>query len=264
MAVQTFEKQAITPEFPVPSDSTGEAVNNGHSSTARAARPRQSEDLNDFNYHPVPVLAVVGLVLAVISSTALFVWLLLPLCLLALLLSGLGMWMIRRSDGSYGGTGVALSGMFLSLVFFMGGIAFQVYAYQTEVPAGYERISFVRDISDKRINTVDGKLTPPPDVAAFDGKKIFLKGYIYQTKQTQGLHSFLFVKDNASCCFGANPEVWDRLGVVMDGDKTINYHAGKVAVAGTFRVNPKFDPNGELEPLYIVTADQFTTRVSDF
>ncbi|WP_437229370.1 hypothetical protein SH661x_001405 [Planctomicrobium sp. SH661] len=257
MAVQTFEKNdAIDANLP-----TAEAF---PEQTTSSETPRRFDDLNEFDYHPVPVLAVVGLVLAVVSSAGLFIWMALPLSVLAFLLSGLGLWIIRRSAGAYGGTGVALAGLFLSFVFLAGGIGFQVYTYQTEVPKGYERISFVRDISDKRMRMEDGKISPPPEVAAFDGKKVFLKGYIYQTKQTTDLHSFLFVKDNASCCFGANPELWDRLGVVMNGDKTINYHAGKVAVAGTFRINPKFDPNGELEPIYIIDADKFTTRVSDF
>ncbi len=220
--------------------------------------------LNEFSYRPVPVVAALGLILALISSAALFLWLVLPLCLLALLVSAVGFWVIRRSLGSYGGTGVALSGMFLATVFFVGGIAFQVYAYQTEVPQGYKRISFVKDISEKGMNFENGFVSPPPDVAAFDGQKVFLKGYIYQTGELYGLQSFLFVKDNQSCCFGANPQLWDRLGVVMGEGKTITYHAGKVAIAGTFRINPKFDPSGNLEPIYIIEGDHFTTRISDF
>lgn len=222
------------------------------------------EELGDFSYRPVPVIAVVGLVLSILSAAAVFIWLALPLCLLALAFSSLGLLVIRRSKGSYGGQGIALAGMFLSTTFFLGGIGFQIYTYRTEVPPGYERVSFTKDISEKKMRIEDGKVSPPPEVAAFEGMKVFLKGYIYQTKQTTGLNSFLFVKDNASCCFGANPELWDRLGVVMEGDQTINYHAGKVAVAGTFHINPKFDPNGNLEPIYIIKADRFTTRVSDF
>lgn len=222
-------------------------------------------ELNEFSYRPVPVIAVVGLILAVVSATAVFVWLVLPLCLLAFVISTVGLIMIRRSQGAYGGQGVALSGMFLSFVFLAGGISFQAYEYTTEVPEGYQRISFVKDISEKGIQVVDNVPAPPPEVAELEGKKVFVKGYIYQTKETQGLHSFLFVKDNQSCCFGASPQIWDRLGVVMNDGKTINYHPGKVAIAGTFRINPKFDPQQhELDPIYIIEGDLFSTRVSDF
>lgn len=221
-------------------------------------------DLNEFSYRPVPAIAVVGLVLALLSSAAIFVWLVLPLCLLALLISSIGLMVIRSGQGAYGGRGVAWSGVLLSLAFFFGGIGFQVYAYQSEVPEGYQRLSFVNDISEKGMRYENGQVSPPEDVAALEGQKVFLKGYIYQTGQMEGLTSFLFVKDNQSCCFGANPQLWDRVGVVMNDGKSINYHAGKVAIAGTFRINPKFNPENNLEPIYIVEGDRFSRRVSDF
>lgn len=219
---------------------------------------------NEFQYRPVPVLAVVGLVLALLSVAGLFLWMVLPLCLLAVLISGMSYWSIQRSQGGYSGKGVALSGAFLGLAFFCGGVGQQIYTYQTEVPAGYERISFSQDISEKEIVSENGELKPAPEVAALEGKKVFLKGYIYQTREVSDLTSFLLVKDNADCCFGGKPKLWDRLGVVMQDGKTINYRAGKVAIAGTFRLNPKFQGNDELEPIYIVEGDIFSGHVSDF
>lgn len=229
------------------------------------AAPRESELLvNEFSYRPVPVLAVVGLILALLSSAAVFLWLVLPLCLLALVLSTIALVSIRNSAGAYGGSGVALLGMTLSAVFFAGGIGFQVYSYRTEVPDGYERVNFIRDISSKGFVEEDGVGRVHPDVEALDGKQIFLKGYIYQTGRVKDLGSFLMVKDNQDCCFGANPALTDRVGVVMKDGKTINYHAGKVAIAGTFRLNPQFDPRRDLDPVYIVEGEIFSTRVSDF
>lgn len=219
---------------------------------------------NEFSYRPVPVIAVVGMALALMSSVGVFVWLVLPLCLLAFGLSAIGLLSIKRSGGAYGGTGVAWGGMFLSLAFLAGGIAFQVYSYQTEVPEGYERVHFIKDISAKGFVEEDGVGRVHPDIEALDGKKIFLKGYIYQTGRTQDLASFLMVKDNQDCCFGANPALTDRVGVLMQDGKTINYHAGKVAIAGTFRLNPNFNPHGNLDPVYIVEGEIFSTRVSDF
>jgi hypothetical protein len=230
-------------------------------------RPRPSRpvaELGEYNYRPVPVTAVVGLVMALLSSAAVFIWLALPLCVVALVISLLGFWVIRRSKGGYSGSGVALAGIFLSLVFFSSGIGFQVYAYQTEVPPGYRRLSFTTDISDKGMRFENNQMTAPPEVAALEGQKVFLKGFIYQTGQLHGLTAFLFVKDNQDCCFGGKPKLWDRLGVVMQDNQSIDYHPGRVAVAGTFRLNPKFQGDNELEPIYIIEADHFTNRVSDF
>ncbi|HWL09921.1 MAG TPA: hypothetical protein VNQ76_16055 [Planctomicrobium sp.] len=224
----------------------------------------RSADYSEFSYRPVPVLAVVGLVLAIISGAGVFIWMVLPLCLLAILTSTLGLWTIRHCPEGYSGTGVALGGMFLGTAFFLGGIGLQVYTYQTEVPEGYERLSFAGDISEKEILTENGEMKPHPEIAALEGKKIFLKGYIYQTGQLKDIGAFLLVKDNQDCCFGGKPKLWDRLGVVMQDGKTIDYRAGKVAIAGTFRLNPKFQGNDELEPIYIVEGDHFSGRVSDF
>lgn len=232
----------------------------------RPARPRYQplvREPEEFRYRPTPALAVVGLTLALLSSIAVFVWMALPLCVVAMFVSGLALLAIRRSRGAFAGTGVALTGMFLSAAFLLGGIGYQVYAYKTEVPEGYERVSFIQDISKKGLVEREGFSYPHPDVEALSGKKIFLKGFIYQTGQLEDLGAFLLVKDNQDCCFGANPAIWDRVGVVLKGAK-INYVAGKVAVAGTFRLNDSYDPQGSLDPIYILEADLFTSRVSDF
>ncbi len=223
-----------------------------------------TESYNEFNYKPVPVLAVVGLVLAFISFMGVFVWLVMPLCLIALGISTASLVSIRRSHGAYGGTLVAIAGMFLSVLFFSGGLVQQIYTFQTEVPEGYERLSFLKDISEKGFVEKDGATMVHPDIQALDGKQVFVKGFIYQTGKTEGLTSFLMVKDNQDCCFGGKPALEDRLGVIMKEGKSINYHAGKVAISGTFRLNPDYHPENNLAPVFIIEGEIFSKWVSDF
>lgn len=225
---------------------------------------RSEDGYGEFQYRPVPMIAVVGVFLALLSSTGIFMWMALPLCLVALVTSIVGLLTIRGSGEAYSGTGVAFSGILLSAGFFAGGIFYQIHSYRTEVPEGYERVSFIKDLAEKGFVEQDGIMTVHPDIAALDGKKVFLKGYIYQTGKLEDLQAFLFVKDNQSCCFGANPALQDRLGVVMQEGKSINYHAGKVAIAGTFRLNEKYDPTANLDPIFMIDGDLFTTRISDF
>lgn len=248
-------------------ESLGDELSSEPQSAVRTDRPiREGHQLfheNEFSYRPVPVIAVVGLVMALLSSIALFVWLAIPLCLVGLVLSTLALFVIRRNRSIYSGTMVAVSGMLLSAIFMAGGVGYQVYTYQTEVPEGFQRVDFVKEISDKGFVVENGQTTIHPDVLELEGKEIFLKGYIYQTGRLEGLGSFLLVKDNQSCCFGADPAITDRVGVVMQQGKEISYKAGKVAVAGKFRLNKNFT-NEDKEPLYIVDGEFFTSRVSDF
>ena len=225
--------------------------------------PTEFREYNEFSYRPVPVVAVVGFVLALLSSVALFFWLALPLSLIGLLISTLALFVIRRNKSIYSGTLIAVAGMLMSLGFLAGGIAYQVYIYKTEVPEGFQKINFVQDISDKGFITKNGQTEIHPDILALDGKKIFLKSYIYQTGKLKDLESFLVVKDNQSCCFGADPAIEDRVGVIMQPGKSIDYKSGKIGIAGTFRLNKNFT-NGEREPLFLIDGEYFTSRVSDF
>lgn len=253
--------RAVEEPLELPTRPTDEAVVR---EPASGSFPSGEDGYGEFQYRPVPMIATAGVFLAVLSSTAIFMWMALPLCIFAFAASLVGLLTIRNSGNAYSGTGVATAGIVLSVSFFLGGIAYQIHAYKTEVPPGYERISFIKDLSDKGFVEQDGVMTVHPDIAALDGKKVFLKGYIYQTGKLEDLQAFLFVKDNQSCCFGANPALQDRLGVVMPEGKGIHYHAGKVAVAGTFRLNEKYDPNNNLDPIFMIDGELFTTRISDF
>lgn len=233
------------------------------SETSRQPMRPGFREYEEFTYRTLPVIAVIGFVVAVLSAISMLVWIAIPLCMVGFLLCGSAFLTIRRNSEVYSGRLMALSGMVMSLLFMGVGLGYQVHLYNTEVPEGYERISFVKDISDKGFVQQYGQMTVHPDILKLDGKKIFLKGYIYQTGKIHGLTSFLLVKDNQSCCFGATPAVTDRMGVVMPEGKAIDYKAGKVAVAGTFRLNENFT-NDDLDPLYLFDCDYFNSRISDF
>jgi hypothetical protein len=181
-----------------------------------------------------------------------------PVALIGLFLSAWCLLKIRRSAGEYSGSWLAGAGLLLSAVAFVGGVAVHSVAYATEVPEGYRRLNFTQDISKKGFVQENGFLSPHPDVLGLDGKKVFLKGYMYPMRQTQGLPSFVFCRDSGQCCFGGQPKVEDMIVVKMDGDRTTDYFQGLVSVAGTFKLRQSIDQSyGELtgaEPIYEMTA----------
>lgn len=211
------------------------------------------DEQNQFQYRPVPVHAVVAVTLGVLSATALLSITGVGVAFLAVLISSFSLWRIRASEGTLGGKTIAACGLVFSLLFLAGGASYQTYVYKTEVPDGYQRISFTNDISRKGFVVVDGQMGLHDDVKALLGKNLFLKGFIYPPPQPQGLHEFLLVKDSGTCCFGGQPKPQDMIGVVMEGDKTIDYYNGMVAVAGTLQINPHPSLQSG-EPVYLMTC----------
>jgi len=207
---------------------------------------------NEFDYRPMPVIAPVSVALGVLSASSL-----LGIVGILIGLIGLGVGIaavstIRRGDGMYSGSWAAWLGLTLSAGFALAGISSQVYAFQTEVPDGYRRISFSQDISAKGFQVAEGKTGLHPDVSELLDQKIFLKGYMYPQRQTEDLVEFLLLKDTGECCFGGQPNPTDMILVQM-AKGTADYSAGRMAVAGTLKLTRDTTPEG-LEPVYALEA----------
>ena len=222
-----------------------------------------SHTSNEFSYKPMPVTAPVAMAVALLSALAFVSAFALMLCLIGMVIGGISLWRIRRAEGEFSGRWLATAAVVLSAAFLVLGAATHVYVFSTEVPDGYERVSFYRDISKKGFVVEDGRTRVPDDVQAFDGKKIFVKGYVYPTRQTRGIEAFVLVKDNQQCCFGGQPAQNDMILVRMQDDKTVDYYPGLVSVAGTFRAQPPKDP-GELAPVYQLDGDWFGTAKTTY
>lgn len=210
---------------------------------------------NQFDYRPVPPLAAITAVLGVISLLALITEFALPFALIGVVLGILAKRQISRSDGAYSGIWLVRGGLVLCALCLCGGSVFHAYVYATEVPEGYVRVSFVRDISKKGFSTIDGRQDFHPDVKALDGKKLFLKGYMYPDGRTEGLRQFILCRDSGECCFGGKPELTDMIFInIPDGVPPATFFDGLVSVAGAFRVAPDLRRAGELKPAYRIDA----------
>lgn len=212
----------------------------------------------EFAYRPVPMSAVVGAVLALLSISALFAWLAIPLAVVAAAVSLLAVVRIARSEGEFAGLWMASSGLGLSLVMGVAGVLLTVHHYRTEIPPGYERVSFAHDISARGIGRrSEGDkdyLLIPPEVRALEGKRIYLKGFMYPTGRPYALTQFILCKDNAQCCFGGQPALQDMIGVVMTKNQTTDHNPALMGVAGRLKINPHYS-GGNLEPIYLLEAD---------
>ena len=232
--------------------------------SSRGGELRAYEDEgSEFSYKPVLGLSILAVMMAVVSVFALVFWALIPLALLGAGVAAVSLIQLYRAAGEYRGFVGSWFALATCVLMFVGGIGVQVHAYQTEVPDGFERLNFSADISKKGIVYQQGYMMPHPDVAALDGKKVFLKGFVYPEKQQVGLKGFLFCRDAGDCCFGGNPKPEDRIGVIMTGDKTVDFYPARVSVAGTFRLNRNYK-GGDKEPIYLMDGEVYTPAQSDF
>jgi hypothetical protein len=211
-----------------------------------------------FDYRPIPFSAIVGGVLAVLSAGALLIWLAIPLAVVAAVVCLAAVITIVRSQGEYAGLWLAAGGLAFSVVMGAAGTVLTVHRYRAELPPGYERVSFARDISARGIGQQEheGRLAflIPPEVRALEGKPIYLKGFMYPTGREYDLTTFVLCKDNAQCCFGGQPPLQDMIGVVLTKNRTTDYDSGLIGVAGRLKLNPDYR-GGNVEPIYLMDAE---------
>lgn len=137
------------------------------------------------------------------------------------------------------------------------GIGFQVFAYMTEVPAGFQRVDFVKQISEAAIVSSDGSgIRVTPNLRALDGKRIYVKGRMYPPPRTEGLDDFFLItpKKAEELCVALMMN--DVIKVKMANGMTANYTNDLIAVAGIFRLRDpnqirRFEHAFELEATYI-------------
>ncbi len=214
---------------------------------SRAVAFSQSEPENeDFDaaedYRALSSSAVAALALGVLSPLAMFDWWLGLIPLTAVILGIVALRTVRTHHGEYTGAGLAIVGTVLAVLFWIGGFARLGYIYATEVPEGYERIdySILQPLPD------DPPTQIPPDAKSLDGKKVFIKGYIYPGQRQYGITQFLLVRDQGSCCFGGNPKLTDRILVQLSDPGGLAFSSRLFKVAGTFHVtDPRDAPDAK-------------------
>jgi hypothetical protein len=176
---------------------------------------------------------------------------LLILPLFGLILGVLGLSSIRKYPGELTGKTAASLGTTLGAALFVGGIACHVLIYSTEVPDGYERLPFQELKADSRMPDY-----PPPAALGMDGKRVFIKGYIYPGQQRFDLKEFVLVPDLGTCCFGGKTKQTHKIKVILEGDLTLDYSMTKRRLAGVLHVDP-FPPPVAGQPgvYYYLIAD---------
>jgi hypothetical protein len=229
----------------------------------RLEAPPLEPEQDEFSYRPVPPLVPISAAMVFLSITA-FMWdVFIAVPIIGTVLAVLAWRKIARSNGDYSGGTVAAALAFLLPTIAVGAAAFHVVSFLTELPPGYQRVSFATDISQKGFVVEDGQPAVHPDVQKIAGNEVFLKGFMYPTKQMEDITSFVLCKDSGDCCFGGQPKQTDMIYIEMEPGRRVHYRAGLVAVAGKFEATPTLDPTG-LNPVYKLTCEYFAPAKTSY
>lgn len=195
----------------------------------------ESSEGEDFDYIPISPWAPIALSLGLLGLTGFIGIFGLYVAFFGIFIGIAAITRIRASAGSVKGTGMAALGLVMSLASFTLGSAKMAHAYSTEVPEGFARVTFPKDIADKQFVFVNGHRKLHPDVATLVGQKVYLKGFMWATQETEGLTRFILLKDNGECCMGGKPKSHDFIFVTLksfnDGERPeLSYRAADLAV----------------------------------
>ena len=196
-------------------------------------------------YRAVSTAAVASLVLGLASVVALASVTFLTLAVIGLALGLIGWRSIARYPAELTGKPLAIIGVALCSVFLVAGTIKHTHEYATEVPEGYERISF-RDLQPEKRSRVP----IPPRALELDGKLIFVKGYLYPDGQQDNIQRFVLIPDLGTCCFGGQPKLTDMIEVTLDEPLRVSYSMRKRKFAGRLKVDPRLKPVSGVNGVY--------------
>ncbi len=215
------------------------------------AQDRIGRDAELPSYRAVSALAVASAILGLLSALALLDWAMGILPAITVLVGSRALQRIRANPDELTGGVWARLGIGLALVFLFAGWARLSYVYVTEVPEGYQRITYddLQPDPDK-----PGEIIPE-SVKAFEGKKVFIKGYVYPSSQSEGIKELILVRDTGTCCFGGQPRLTDMVQVTLEPPLELTYSMRQHRLGGTFHVEPGAALHGLGGVVYHLRAD---------
>ncbi len=197
-------------------------------------------------YRALSKSAVFCLVLGLLSFTALMAPVLLVLPALCILLGIVALGKLRRYPAELSGRPAAWIGLALGGLLLVGGTAVHTVAYATEVPEGFQRISF----DDLQPVPQAPHLPVSPKALELNGQKVFIKGYLYPDGQQSNIKRFILIPDLGTCCFGGQPKLTDMVEVTLREPLRTVFELRKRRLAGTLLVDTRLKPVSGVNGVY--------------
>jgi hypothetical protein len=217
--------------------------------------PRIEGDADHYDYRSVSRTAVLSVVFAALGLLSWYSPLLLFFPVLGIVFAFISFGQLKRYPEELTGRMAGQIGVVLSVLTLIVVPIRHSYIYYTELPEGYERISFAA------LKSPYGAEDYPPESAiALNGKKVFLKGYIHPTSvSSSATKTFVLVPDWATCCFGTQPPRTHMIEVRLTGEKFADKSFRLHKLAGVLEVRPYLKQVDGLDGVYYqLEADHFS------
>jgi hypothetical protein len=190
--------------------------------------------------------AVTAFIVGLLSVVALATEVLVAVPALGLVLGVIGWRRIRRYPDEFTGRGLTVAGVVLNLAWLLGSVAYHATVYATELPPGCQRISF----ADLQPSKNAPQSPVPPEALDLNGKRVFVKGYVYPDGQQYNIKQFVLVPDMGTCCFGGQPKLTDMIQVTLRDPLRVEFARRLRRLAGTLTVDVRLKPVSGLHGVY--------------
>lgn len=219
-----------------------------------------------YDYRTLSVAAVASLILGLISIPAVLVPTLLVIPAVGTGLGIFAVWTVTTRPDEFTGRRLAVTGLGLSALMFVGGTAGHWYFDRIEVPERYlgKEISFwdlqpEQEIDMQhflRARNRNIELPLPEKAKEMDGQEVFVTGYVYPGAQRDDLKKFVLVPDMKTCCFGGQPKLTDMIEVTLEDPLRADFSYRRRGLGGVLRVHKTLQSREQLTGVvYQLEAD---------
>jgi hypothetical protein len=187
-------------------------------------------------YRALNPLAVTSVVLGALSIVTALHWAFAVVPLAGMIVGWVAWKQIRKAPDEWIGATLVLVGVALSAAMWLFGYGWLLFARSSEVPYGYERITYAMLQPDPMKPT-----EPIPQTAIdMDDRKVYMQGYMQLRRTMTGIKEFILCPTNGDCPFCTpSPRPTEKVCVILQGDLEATYTAHQVGVAGHFRIDHK-------------------------
>lgn len=211
--------------------------------------PAYGDEAELMPYRAISRSAIISAALAAISLLGYLFVPMLAVALAALVMGLIALQSIRRYPQEYSGLNVARIGAIVGGFVLVTGSVYHTYVYFTEVPEGYQRLTFSQ-LQPDFVNEPDNVI--PSQALDLSGKKVFVKGYTHKFISSMGkVDHFVLVPDLGECCFGDKTKPTHMIEVkVTDPRYKVKYALRRLKLIGEFQASEQPDHGLGLGEVY--------------